>query len=235
MKRPTRGSLLHLSELLHRQLDAYALAAGAAGVSLLALAQPSEAKIIYRRVHQVIGKNGVFELDLNQDGTPDFLIQESGTYQSTGVNALFAEPALGNGVQGSSLHNSGYAAALGAGATIGPRQDFVKGNHPGAIMDEIWATHHSYGTIGQWNNVKRKYLGLQFRFHGRTHYGWARLNVQAESGFGINGILTGYAYETVPNKAIHAGQTSDKAGTQQTSLGVLALGSIPDAPRRRLQ
>jgi len=46
----------------------YALAASAAGVSLLALAQSSEAKVAYTKVHQVIGTNGIYSLDLNHDG-----------------------------------------------------------------------------------------------------------------------------------------------------------------------
>jgi hypothetical protein len=37
----------NLSESVHQQLNMYGVAAGAAGVGMLALAQPSEAKIVY--------------------------------------------------------------------------------------------------------------------------------------------------------------------------------------------
>jgi hypothetical protein len=42
------------SESFLSQLNSYALAAGAAGLSLLALAQASEAKIVYTKAHEVI-------------------------------------------------------------------------------------------------------------------------------------------------------------------------------------
>jgi hypothetical protein len=81
-------------------------------------------------------------------------------------------------------------------------------------------------------NVTRRYLGLKFKIDGKTHYGWARLNVQEGSGnLQITATLTGYAYETVPGKEILAGQTASQvddssAGEKSapTSLGTLALG-----------
>jgi hypothetical protein len=63
-----------LSESIHRQLNMYAFAAGAAGVSVLALTQSAEAKIIYTQTHVVIGTNHIYELDLNHDGIADFKI-----------------------------------------------------------------------------------------------------------------------------------------------------------------
>jgi hypothetical protein len=40
---------------------------------MLALAQPSEAKIVYTETHQVIGTNGIYSLDFNHDGSSIFL------------------------------------------------------------------------------------------------------------------------------------------------------------------
>jgi hypothetical protein len=64
------------------------------------------------------------------------------------------------------------------------------------------------GFQGLWANggkgVKDRYLGFKFAIYGKTHYGWARLNVKV--GYSdevyINAALTGYAYETIPNKPI---------------------------------
>jgi len=50
MKRPARVPS-QLSESLHHRLNMYAIAAGAAGVGALALAQPAEAKIVYTPSH----------------------------------------------------------------------------------------------------------------------------------------------------------------------------------------
>lgn len=88
------------------------------------------------------------------------------------------------------------------------------------------------------NNVQKRYLGLKFTFHGKTHFGWARLNVSC-TGYKINATLTGYAYETIPNKPIITGQTksrdmisTEKQDTTLTvparelaSLGLLAQGA----------
>jgi hypothetical protein len=76
---------------------------------------------------------------------------------------------------------------------------------------------------------------LKFQVKGETHYGWARLSVQLNEGFTVT--LTGYAYETVPNKPIIAGATKDlddddrpapaslKMHTEKPpTLGMLALG-----------
>ena len=60
----------HLDSTFDRSLSLYALAAGAAGVSLLALAQPAEGKIIYTPTSQRIGHHTF--LDLNGDGINDF-------------------------------------------------------------------------------------------------------------------------------------------------------------------
>lgn len=48
MKRSSRpGATAELSDSLHHRLNSYALAASAAGVGVLAVAQPADAKIVY--------------------------------------------------------------------------------------------------------------------------------------------------------------------------------------------
>jgi len=66
------GNASSLSNSIHQQLNGYGLAAGAAGVALLALAQPSEAKIVYTPAHEKLPLNKDFFLDLNHDRTTDF-------------------------------------------------------------------------------------------------------------------------------------------------------------------
>jgi hypothetical protein len=253
--------LSSLSDSLHRQLNSYALAAGAAGVSLLALAQPSEAKVVYTKIHQVIGPNGIYALDFNHDGTIDLLIaRASGStgYGGSGSNVLYAQPALGNAVVGSKAHSaSSYlASALNRGARIGPGRDFI----PWGIMFSSRVRRGSSGgTFGKWKNVTKGFLGVKFKIHGKTYYGWARMNVRV-SGYQIFSTLTGYAYETVPGKSIRGGQTEGRLhdlaanpesnnpnasapaatvartmpdAAQPASLGRLALGAQGVPIRRR--
>jgi hypothetical protein len=78
---------------------------------------------------------------------------------------------------------------------------------------------------------------LKFKIKGKTHYGWARLTVTDKNTV-ITATLTGYAYETIPNKPILTGKTrgldddyqptpaSLKTHTSKpTTLGALALGA----------
>jgi hypothetical protein len=60
--------------------------------------------------------------------------------------------------------------------------------------------------LGPWMNVKHHYVGVKFSIKGKTHYGWVRLDV---SGPGPVAVITGYAYETIPGKAIGTGQTRE--------------------------
>jgi hypothetical protein len=66
----------NLSEPIHQQFNIYALAAGAAGVSVLALVLASEARIVYTPANIGISPrfNSHYHLDLNQDGITDFVI-----------------------------------------------------------------------------------------------------------------------------------------------------------------
>ena len=93
-------------------------------------------------------------------------------------------------------------------------------------MAMYYSNDFGHGTSGQWVNVKYRYLGLRFRIGATIHYGWARLNVKV-AGFHITALLTGYAYETVPRKAIIAGKTKgpDVITLDPGSLGRLAQGS----------
>ena len=74
---PSERPVTHPAKLpaaLQRNLSLYALAATAAGVQVLALAQPSEAEVIYTPAHTFIGSNRHFSFDLNNDGVNDFTI-----------------------------------------------------------------------------------------------------------------------------------------------------------------
>jgi hypothetical protein len=75
MKRSSRPrKTANFSDSIHHQLNMYALAATAAGVSLLALAQPSEAKIVYTPANVRLHLGKPYSLDLNHDGIVDFFL-----------------------------------------------------------------------------------------------------------------------------------------------------------------
>jgi len=57
-----------LSDSLNHRLNMYALAASAAGISTLALANAAEAKVVYTKTYKHIMPWIPFHLDLNHDG-----------------------------------------------------------------------------------------------------------------------------------------------------------------------
>jgi hypothetical protein len=82
---------------------------------------------------------------------------------------------------------------------------------------------------GNWANdgkgIKDRHLGLKFYVKGKAHFGWARLTTAREKGHWLRTILTGYAYETIPNKPIVTGQEHGADDSLESStLGSLALG-----------
>jgi hypothetical protein len=95
-----------------------------------------------------------------------------------------------------------------------------------------WVGYRRYGSSsssgGQWLYARRRYLGLQFVIGEQVHYGWARLSVSLKAGE-IAATLTGYAYETVPNKPIITGKTK---GSDVITLDPATLGpkSTKDGP-----
>jgi len=236
VKPPSRQTkeFCRLSDFEHR-LSMYALAASAAGVSVLALAQPMEGRIIYTKANKAIGPRSTLHLDLNHDGIKDFDLKDTltTTTASGKFAALSAVPdGKRNAAWGHTIPFHAYASALPANVEVGPKGQFlpaaglmaaysVSGLHPG-----------NYSCTGPWANVTKRYLGLKFMILGKAHFGWARLNVSC-NGPAVNATLTGYAYETVAHRAILTGKEkgpdeADGSISEQAPSGVLgrlALGA----------
>lgn len=234
--KPSCKTLSSLSDSFHQRLNMYAVAASAAGVGVLALTQPAEAKIVYTPTHHVIGKKARYQVDLNHDKLGDFtLVNTRNCNTDFCVDVLSAIPSRGNGIEGmKGFLSIPYASALPRGARIGPTARFS-----GRLMA---SSESSQGTIGKWLNVTNGYLGVRFAIKGKVHYGWARLTVQVLHGAFVKATLTGYAYETIANKPIIAGRTKSDADErsvvgqaapaalmipsyQPATLGLLAQGS----------
>jgi hypothetical protein len=264
MERSSQSRGAKLSESIHRQVNAYALAASAAGgilalmppaecvlstgaalAGVLVLSEPAEAKIVYTATNVVIhcsqsNCHTHRSFDLNHDGIADFEIVEMG-HGHVGCGSWVNPLGEGDGVEGRKPKDLPLAFALRAGSAIGGTQPFIdsrsvimRRDGPEGFETGYWHFYH-----------KNRYLGLKFRIKGKTHFGWARLKTSCGSA-----TLTGYAYETIPGKAIKAGQTHgsdhmeatpdtmdlDDPGpgaslnpipdkSQPVSLGMLALGA----------
>jgi hypothetical protein len=199
---------------LEQRLLVYAFAVGATLVG----ATPSNAEVLFTPSHAVFrGYSGRFGIDLDHDGSEDFV--------------LFIRPVP---------CCSGYGSAPGLGITgvasnkiaaIGPYR-FAEPLNRTARIDkghpfQAWAIMSSAFGYLQWHDAEDKFLGVRFLFNGEVHYGWIGFrNITAEYPV-ITAKLGGWAYETIPGKAILAGDTgSSESGAtfQPTSLEILSAG-----------
>jgi hypothetical protein len=213
MKRPARIPS-QLPESLHKWLDAYALAASAAGVSLLAFAHPAEGKIIYTPADVNISpSNKPYLLDLNHDGTADFSLGAVTTTASGHTQGfVFATAKQSMNRVWDTGDRRLFAAALRPGIPVGPSGQYFR------FTRGFMCTTHYGRPHGPWCHATTRYLGLSFMIEGQEHYGWARLKVISH----FQEVLTGYAYETIPNKPIIAGK---RHGKDEGTLGRLAQGA----------
>jgi len=160
-----------LSESFVKHVNAYGLAAGAAGVSLMALAQPAEAEIIFTPADSTIPFNKLVTIDLNHDGNPDFkFFFYTFAYHSFRADLTVGAVNTGGGI----INGAGkYASPLFRGNNIGPARSFGAGSQvmfrsQGADYDSSIYSRHVYGP---WLNDTNRYLGVEFVIDGATHYG----------------------------------------------------------------
>jgi len=230
MKRSFPRSASQLPPFLLKRVNAYALAASAAGIGALALAPPAEAKIVYTPANiKIVPNHGLIMFDLNHDGIADFGLSNRTNASSFGnkygtLKIQEARPA--NQIWDVYSHTMNAeelcAAALPKGKLVGPKGAFMVDPKYGIVMAEVYFS----SAFGPWLKVKQAFLGLKFVIKGKTHFGWARLNVDINRTT-FKATLTGYAYETIPNKPIIAGRTKgpDAIAVEPASLGHLARGA----------
>jgi len=208
----------NLSKSAHQQLSMYALAASAAGVGTLILAQPAQAKVVYTPANiKIVQNGGLITFDLNHDGIPDFGL--SNKFTSFSSNELWTLKAVqtrqANEIrEGLPCYEEELcAAALPQGVKIGLEGQFQQDPRSGLLMIQL-AICDSCSNNGPWLNVKQAYLGLKFVIKAKTHFGWARVKLSHNMYGPIQATLTGYAYETIPGKSIIAGQTKGPDDTR---------------------
>lgn len=236
-----------LSESIFHQLNMYAFAANAAGVGILALAQPAEARIVYTSKHVQLQPVTPYPIDLDHNGKVDFVLLESGGFGSNSVLGSlmvchFSNPSgvpcrsstfATNTLNQVRVILGGSAADLRTGAKIGNGLRFGGEGGSGRVL--MGGFSFKISTTGtQWRGpwvdagkgVKNRYLGLKFKIDGKFHFGWARLTVTTQKR-DCTATLTGYAYETIPNRPIIAGKTKgpDVVTVHPASLGRLATGA----------
>lgn len=174
------------------------------------------AQIQYTDVNpdQVIDvNNSPYNLDFNSDAVNDLSLQvvqisETGsTFKYSGFSANVELGANGVVAGGSS---GTIPLALNNGDVISPSALFDSTGSEilgGLVNYTSISGSSSYNGIISYGNFlgqTDKFLGVKFDITGNTHYGWVRLDVAADA---TTITVKDYAYNTVANDSIKAGQT----------------------------
>jgi hypothetical protein len=238
------------SNNLNRQVAQYSLAAAVAGVSMLALVQPTAGEVVVTRktIPIPLAPRTVPEpvtISIANNGIENFNFYLNSSVTSVGLRELVVvsvDPGQNGAhnqvIAGGSFY--GKALALERGVKIGPAAvPSASFGSFGALVEGTNSNTGSFYSRGFWaGNLKNRYLGVRFLINGKFHYGWIRLTVTTNVKLRkptLSATITGYAYETVPDKPILAGTTGIAASAEVQvpeknknqvgpSLGMLAAG-----------
>ena len=167
------------------------------GALSLAIAGVADAtgQIVYTDVDPdfVGGAGDTFAIDFDGDGTDDINIVQSnnGNYE-----LVQAAPAAGNGVIAASNAGYFYASNLAYGDAISAGAGSFRSF--GSFCAGVGYAGSQFCGTGE------GYIGVEFDVSGNTHYGWVRVSVGDSSNY----TVLDYAYESTPDAAIAAGDST---------------------------
>ena len=225
-----------LSSAASKRLLQYGLgigAAAAAGAPAAGHAQANNPNVVYTNAGNFTATTIYFDLNAAPGGTTvsstnfagaDFRLYENGINAGTkprvgayGANQTNQIVAAARGTAGRS-----YAVALSNGATIGSLQNFVTNPY----LDNT-GLGSNYSTPGQGQGDFKAgtsgYIGLKLQPSGSANafYGWAYLTFNGTGNAAGEFTLRDFAYDTVANEAIPAGQVPEPS----SALLLAAVGT----------
>ncbi len=211
-----------LSTSLDRRLNGYALAAGAAGVALLACSAPAaEAAPVCKTLSAQLFRAAAYPINPAGQAIAPFNLGQStvvytaygySTFSANWNRAFLAANSLGANAL---LDSKGFPADVASGAAIGPGGNFGKGasyglmftygKGPGSKSDVGTLSRHK----GNFNFQQENIFGFEFAQSGKIHFGWVRLKANVkiyDKQYKRTQIsVLQYGYESTPNTAIDAG------------------------------
>ncbi len=190
-----------MKENLQKRIAKYTAVAGA-----VVAATGANAQIVYTDVNpdythdaDSLGAFSIYPLDLNNDATVDFLVASRDTTTANGrVRVSLAVPyGAGNAVAGETPTAYDYALALDINSMVDTTLNWIAASNTMAYNVDGANPYNE-----NWNGVTDKYLGLKFVVAGNTHFGWARLDVDALADLIV---VKDYAYNATPGVGIMTG------------------------------
>jgi len=154
-----------------------------------------------------------YNLDLNNDAITDFVLAafhvappQIGLDKYSNVTA---SPLNGNAVKDTLVNSIHVSIPLQFNTVIDSNlllsQSWqTSGSH--SLKNGIYGGSSSDTVWGLWDSLSDYFLGLRILQSGQTHYGWVRLRVDVTRSY-ASFIVKDYAYNSIPNQPILAGQT----------------------------
>lgn len=216
-----------------QKLAAYSAMAAAITASM----SDANAEVIYTDIDDVtIGVGDIYQLDIDADGTADFMFGGGSTMSSGGSTWSFVSAfgyvtsyTVGNadnqiiGYTGS-FYN--YGSALEDGALIGPDGPWL--NYPSLSNSAVLASNFYGSTYGQFPGLGERFMGIKFSSKGNLHYGWIRVVADIDP---VYATIMDYAYETVNDVPIEAGSTISLVGVEELSAGTVNVYAFNSSVR----
>lgn len=192
----------------------------------------ANAQIVYTDVNtdttiscSAVGCLHSYDLNLNNDTAVDFTLYTS--YQfvpctlETGgmMQRVYVSSQSGNGIN---------TLMMNANDTIGSNLAFSEGSEN--LRRIIFQGGQCNASSGSWTSTSDHYLGLQITVDTNTYYGWARLNVAVPAVYPNSTVyfrVKDYAYNSIPNQFILAGQPNTTGITENSFASSINLFPNP--------
>ncbi len=178
----------------------------------------ANAQIIYTDVEpdlkftQSTAGSNAYNLDLNKDSITDVILTANQTTTSGGgprPRPTITRRVLAATASGSNLFMVKVSPLVPNGLALNARVDSTS---------EVWASatagllRQSNSSTGKWVDTTDRFLAIRIYVAGNWHYGWVRLSVVVTTS-NISFTVRDYAYNSIPNQSILAGETSCIAPT----------------------
>lgn len=143
-----------------------------------------------------------YNLDLNNDSQVDFtLIASYNTTNCTEPGTITTKIVSVNPQTGNATT---YTLMMNANDLID--SNLVFSASPGILRRLFSGSCVHSPSSGSWTSTSDRYLGLKLTVGTDTYYGWVRLNVVVATSASFT--VKDYAYNSIPNQPILAGQTN---------------------------
>ena len=193
-------------------------------VTALMLSVSANAQIVYTDVNpDTTIANRIYHLDLNNDGTTD-----------DSITLFVSRPYIGEcrgskvsifAINGNAVSSSTYPLAMNINDTISSALTWSASGDLRYIQSGD-PTSCPNDTLGYWTNAIDYYLGLKLIVGTYTYYGWLRMQITVDPLY-ASGIIKDYAYNSIPNQPILAGQASVTGITENISASSISLYPNP--------